>query len=243
MSENMQAKIAKLLAKAEATDNPHEAETFTEAAERLMVKWGIEEALVRSKMGETAKREEIVRESLEYTGRYAGVWVVLANEVVGGLGGVRLYQKSKRGSTNKTAVIVGYESDVSRARMLVTSLQLQASMALATWWKNFTAKQWMTDQQKFKARRQFIVSFAIVVRDRLVALRTEEVAAAGNGAELVLVDRDAQLDAWMRKHLGQTRKGRSFQGSWHGREEGQAAGRSAGLGQPGVDRGGRAALE
>jgi len=63
--------IAKLLAKAERT-TPEEAEALTEHAERLMVKYGVEQALLderRARLGQT--REEIVQERMLFTGTYA----------------------------------------------------------------------------------------------------------------------------------------------------------------------------
>src|SRR5262245_20369782 len=45
-------KVAKLLAKAERTDNQNEADSFFEAAERLMIQHALSEDLIRSRMGE-----------------------------------------------------------------------------------------------------------------------------------------------------------------------------------------------
>lgn len=56
--DKMKDKIAKLLAKAERTDNEHEAETFTASAHKLMLAYGIELAELES-AGEV-KPEEIV---------------------------------------------------------------------------------------------------------------------------------------------------------------------------------------
>lgn len=53
-------KIGYLLAKAEGTDNPHEAEAFQKKAEELMVKWGIEEAVARSAAGSEIAPEQII---------------------------------------------------------------------------------------------------------------------------------------------------------------------------------------
>lgn len=52
--------IGKLLAKAERTDNPHEAEAFTRKAEALMVKLGIDEAVARAAAGDAVAPERIV---------------------------------------------------------------------------------------------------------------------------------------------------------------------------------------
>ena len=71
MSEAKLDLIAKLLAKAEQT-TPEEAEALTEHAERLMVKYGIEQARIderRARLGQT--QEEIVKERMLFTGAYA----------------------------------------------------------------------------------------------------------------------------------------------------------------------------
>lgn len=51
--------IGKLLAKAERTDNPHEAEAYTRKAEQLMVKLGIDEAMARAAGGADVKPEQV----------------------------------------------------------------------------------------------------------------------------------------------------------------------------------------
>ena len=53
-------KIGALLAKAERTDNPHEAEAFTRKAEALMVKYRIDEAMARRAAGADVRPEEII---------------------------------------------------------------------------------------------------------------------------------------------------------------------------------------
>src|SRR5690606_33971635 len=80
--------ITKLLAKAEST-TPEEAEALTEHAERLMLKYGIEQARIdeqRARRGEA--QEEIVKERMLFTGAYArdlreiGIRVAAALETV-----------------------------------------------------------------------------------------------------------------------------------------------------------------
>lgn len=241
MSTDYQATIAKLLAKAESTKNVHEAEAFSQKAEALMLKWGIEEAVVRAKMGADAKPEEIVRKSILYKGVYSKAHVAFANDVCRGLGNVRVFQNNTRKS-DTYLILVGHESDVARAVMLLTSLQLQVVSAQREWWKTFHAKAYLSQNEKFKARRQFIMSFGVVVGRRLGELHAKTVEQTGVGTELVLADRGARVDAWVQSTMGKVRKGRSVAGSYHGQEEGRAAGQRASLGNTTVTTGSRARI-
>ena len=63
--------IAKLLAKAEST-TPEEAEALTEHAERLMLKYGIEQARIdEQRFRDGGAQDEIVQEQMLFTGAYA----------------------------------------------------------------------------------------------------------------------------------------------------------------------------
>src|SRR5688572_13087718 len=58
---SIEDKIAKLLAKAEGTNNPLEAETFMRKAEELMLKHGIERAMLEDRKPGHVRQEIIVR--------------------------------------------------------------------------------------------------------------------------------------------------------------------------------------
>lgn len=232
----MQDKIAKLLAKAEATDNEHEADAFTAMAERLMVKWGIEEAVVRSKMGNGAKAEAIVVESIRFEGRYAPAHISLGASVLAGLGNLRCLQTTHRGENARSLKIIGHEGDVARAIQLLTSLQLQVVTAQRKWWRTFGSKDYLTENEKFKARRQFVMSFGSTVGERLAKIRREEIVVTDTqsgvvGTALVLLDRKAAVDEYMTSAYGKLRSGRGMQGSNYGHSEGRQAGNTARLGQ------------
>ena len=81
---NYHEKIAKLLAKAERTDNEHERDAYTQQAERLMLKLGIERAELES-AGEV-KAEDIVEVTREWTGNYA---ITMVPGDLGTKGGLR----------------------------------------------------------------------------------------------------------------------------------------------------------
>lgn len=87
MSDKKIELIQQLLAKAEST-TPEEAEALTEHAERLMVKYGIEQAMLNSKKSEK-DGDKIVQETIDFTGAYRLEWVALGHQVCHGLGSLR----------------------------------------------------------------------------------------------------------------------------------------------------------
>lgn len=256
--ESIQAKVAKLLAKAESTDSEHEAETLRAKALDLMAEWGIEAAMIDA--GRTqADREKVTENPMEFAGGYAKAMTMFGAIIAQAMGNVRVYERYSRGKSNRRWLhIVGHTSDVERAHMLITSLQLQANTALRAWWKTFARKEWMTQAEKTGARRQFLVSFAEAAAERLEAARQEAQqkqqdaqratgsaatsSQAGPSVALVLADRRDAVDRYMAHEHPNLTRGRSMQGSMFGANEGAAAGRRADLGGQSVGRGGRAAL-
>ncbi|MEV2277847.1 DUF2786 domain-containing protein [Nocardiopsis sp. NPDC049922] len=224
-------KIAKLLAKAEGTDSPAEAEAFTRAAERLMIKWGIEEAVVRAAMtGE--QPEEITTARILYTDTYSDAFVAFTSSIVDGLGELRTFYVSGHAHPDHRVVyVVGHRSDVQRAEMLISSLRLQAVSAMKTWWRTGRYSTHLKGWRAFKARRQFIISFGHGVGERLAGVRTETIAETGGAStELVLVDRATRVNAWVDEHIGELQKTRGLQSSLLGFAAGREAGRRADIG-------------
>lgn len=234
------AKIAALLAKAEATDNDHEAEAYSAKAEILMLKWGVDEAMLAAATGNT-NTERIVKAEFLQTGVYHTAWMLLANSIAIGLGSLKLV-KSTYGTNRTLVYIIGHESDVARFRMLFDSLKAQAEGASKHWWKanrtDFTDWYGEIDNGAgFRARRSFLISFGAAVSDRLRAERADVIAetehtSTGTSADLVLVNRakrveDAVSDFFPR--LGNGRASR-MQGSAAGSRAGRAAGQRANLG-------------
>jgi hypothetical protein len=229
---DQQEKIAKLLAKAEGTDSPAEAEAFTRAAEKLMIKWGIDEAIVRAKMTGEQSAEEIITARFEYTDTYSDAYVAFTSSIVDGLGQLRcFYQSGYRHPDQRVVYVIGHESDVKRAEMLLASLRLQAASAMKTWWRTGRYSTHLKGWRAFKARRQFIISFGDGVGERLAGVRAETIAeTGGKSTELVLVDRATRVDAWMEEHVGKLKTTRGVQGSLLGFEAGLEAGRRADIG-------------
>lgn len=237
-------KIAKLLQKAEANGTtPEEAEALTAAAERIMLKHSIDQAVIdakRAAAGKDATPESIITVTIDFTGIYSKGLVLMAHQVTQALGELKGYSTQGRGS-NMRWTIVGFESDALQAETLVRSLHLQAISAMGAWWKREGKENafWQTGMEQFKSKRQFIVSFGAgagerIARAKRAAMNTEEVRSSG--AELVLVNKKSAVMA----HVAATtrlHKTRGFQGGSDGRAAGRAAGLNANTGGKSVGAG------
>lgn len=231
MSESMNQKIQKLLRLAERAGTPEEAETASKMAERLMTKWGIEEAVLRASMGEDAKPEAIVTKYGPLLSHIlVKARVAVMSGVVKGMGNMKVWRTTvgKQGMV----VIMGYESDVDRALVLAESLLLQADHACAYWAKHDPVALMLKGNQLLYAKRQFLFGFANEVQRRLTEMRTEETAATtdSKSTALVLRDRGKEVDDYFDSHGPQLRTGRSLKGGLTGGEAGREAGRRATLG-------------
>ena len=228
MASDIEATIAKLLAKAEGTTNQHEAEAFMAKAEELMLKHGIERAELEAKqVGATKKTTPIVtkRIYIKDGSGYALAFMAIGHEV-GPVFNVRTLQSSA--GNDKILWLIGHEDDVQDATTLFTSLRTQAQPAAVAWWRKEgkPAQPWASDNDAYLARREFIFGFARGAGSRLRETRNRVVHEAGNGAELVLVDRKAAVDRWIDDNL-QVGKGRSTSRR-HGGRDATAAGKEAG---------------
>jgi len=237
-SEDYERKITALLAKAESSDNEEEARALSEKAEDLMVRWGVDAATLVGKVGQ--KREEIVTHHFgDFGSTMQPANLRLAYAIVLGLGNLRAFQVNR--GNRQFLVVIGFESDVHRAQLLVTSMRLQATSALRAWWRT-DQHGWMTRAEQTAARRQFVVSFGVAVQRRLAAQRTRVVAEAGTGTELAIRDRRSLVDQWFDDNIGNLKKGRGMKGSWHGAAEGREAGQNAQLDGTAIRRGERKQL-
>lgn len=189
-------KIAKLLAKAENT-TPEEAAAVTERAEKLMLKYSIDQAVLNSRRAASGERvdEKIIRFTFEFKGTYHRGLLYTFEQIAGALG----FRVSFRRGTNRSSMtIMGFESDIENGKLLLTSLQLQLTAALTSWWKDYDGKDYMTPMQKFKARRSFMYSFADGVVHRVWNRRRRlmtEAEVETPGTEVAVRDRSKILDA------------------------------------------------
>ncbi len=241
-------RIAKLLRKAESTDSEHEAEALTAKAQELMTHYAIGEELLARAQGKPT-RETIVSESIVYSGIFHMALFDIGNAIARAQGCRTLIHKMP-GSHTRLSVI-GFESDVANAKLLDTSLQLQAAIAMQQWYRQQPIYG-RTPMQKAKMRRQFLMSFASGLADKLSAAKRAGVAAAAadeakrsgidvntamKSTDLVIRDRAQCVDDWMDREYGGTlrtvRRNYSY-GGLNAAQAGYRARQDADVGQPHV---------
>lgn len=226
-------RIAKLLAKAEKT-TPEEAAALTEAAERMMLKYGIEQAIINAKRAgkSHAADEEMMRTIIGFTGVYKKGMHLAMIAAVDAFNTVKIVVTSDK--TTEYMWIMGYASDVQQMHVLVTSLQLQCISALSTWWKDFDSTG-MTAMEKFKTRRTFIIAFGDGAALRIRKARSEiitETSSDEPGTEIALRDRRSEVDAWVDSQFNLVRgKSTRMSMGYTGYGAGHKAGQSANTGE------------
>jgi hypothetical protein len=242
MSEKKIDLIAQLLAKAEST-TPEEAEALTAAAAKMMAKYMIDQATIdarRAKKGEAT--EQIVQEIITFKGAYRGEMLHLSANVVTGLGQLKMLQSTSwnKGKTF-AAYIIGFESDVAQAKLLIESLQIQSTVAVRDWWKqNKDLYAGLSSYDQEKQRRSFVHGFGTGAGKRIRENRQQAVQEASTGTELVLVSRRDKVDAWVAdQYSGNLRnsRGRHATGSGTAARHGFEAGQRANTGEKAMTQG------
>lgn len=237
MSEKIADRIAKLLAKAEST-TPEEAEALTEAAAKLMAKYMIDQATIdakRAKAGQSS--ESIVTKTITFNGAYRLEWCSLGAAVCRALGNLELMQSTYK---NKWATlhIVGFESDVDQAIIMIQSLQIQAVVAIRAWWKeNKLGYAAHSSYDQEAARRSFARGFGNGAAQRIRENKQQVVQESSKGTEIVLASRGVKV----REYYDSIQKGKSRarggKGSYEAMLSGNEAGRNARTGEKSVSQG------
>lgn len=237
MSDKKIDLIAQLLAKAEST-TPEEAEALTEHAERLMVKYGIEQAVIEERQGKAGRpTEQIVQRHIKFTGAYRPELINLGAAVVAGLGSLKALQ-SRDGNRSATLYIIGYESDVARAEQLIASLHVQGMVAVQAWWKEHKEEHfWKKPYDQEATRRSFFRGFGNGAGQRLRASREQAVQEAGTGTELVLVSREARVQEHFDSIQTRPERARARKGDGSALGSGYRAGQQANTGGHAVGQG------
>lgn len=185
-------KVRGLLAKAESTTFPEEAEALSAKAQELMARHAIDEAMVGSSGGSGAPAGDAptgVR--LPVDDPYASAKSILLSEVASANRCRAVWSKSLGFST-----VMGFDADLEFVEVLYTSLLVQATSAMVA----AGAHVDRSGRSRTRSFRQaFLLAYAERIGDRLRAAESASRAAAaeeyGDALLPVLADRTAAVEA------------------------------------------------
>lgn len=187
IDERILGRVRALLAKAESTEFPAEAEALTEKAQELMARYAIDQALVSSGTdgGRAAGERPRSRRVLIHD-PYAKGKSYLLSQVADVNRCQAVWSKDMGFST-----VFGFAPDLAVTDILYTSLVSQCSTAM------IAASRTVASPRSF--RESFVLSFAIHIGERLAAATAATVAEAtaelGEALLPVLAARTEQVDA------------------------------------------------
>ncbi|WP_375430120.1 DUF2786 domain-containing protein [uncultured Friedmanniella sp.] len=171
--DRLLTRIRALLAKAEATDHPAEAETFTAKAQELMTRHAVDEALLHAH-----SEDQIPVSSLRVhlQSPYAATKAMLLSAVAHANRSRAIYLERY-----DIASVVGTPTDLEQIEMLFTSLLIQATRAMAAAGRDRAG----SFDRSTVFRRSFLSAYAHRIGQRLT--EADQAAAASYGATLVPV--------------------------------------------------------
>jgi len=208
------ARVRKLLAVAEHPNTPpEEADNAARAAERLIAKHAIDEALLEA-AAQTKTRPE--SRSMVVEAPYAGAKTMLVAAIAGAHSVRPITVRSP--DEAQRVVLVGFPADLQVVDLLYTSLLLQATTSI---------RRQANSGRAF--RRAFLIGFAAEVGDRLRATHREAAADVGASSALVLRDRQQDVEDAVREQFPHLRTTRTTISNRNGLMAGRRSGASADL--------------
>ncbi|GAA1782030.1 DUF2786 domain-containing protein [Luedemannella flava] len=221
-------RVRGLLAKAESTDYPAEAEAYTAKAQELITRYSLDEALLEARAGD----------AVVPLARRIGVDHPYEAEKAALLDAVAAANRCYAVWSPELgfATVFGFDADIDAVEVLHTSLLVQAHHAMA----RSEPPGGKAGRARLRAYRQsFLVAFAVRIGERFAAAAGATLAEAVRGvgtADLlpVLASRDEQVRESLRKVFPRTTRGRGTRvDSVEGWESGRAAADRAALHAPG----------
>lgn len=158
LDQRMLDRVRALLAKAESTDFPEEADAFTAKAQELMARHRIDHALL---VATTGGREQPVTRRVSIDNPYEAPKTLLL-QVVAEANSCRAVWMKRFGFTT----IVGFPTDLDSTELLFTSLLVQATRAM-TQAKPSTDRFGRNTTRSF--RQSFLTAYASRIGERLSA--------------------------------------------------------------------------
>lgn len=218
-------RVNALLAKAESTEFPEEAEALMAKVQELMARHAIDEAMLAA-AGHHAT-DQVGTETIVVEAPYATAKATLLGAVANAnhcrcvMGGA--------GEGRQACIIVGHRADLANVQTLFVALSLHAvrSMLAAPIPLGDTARRF---------RHAFLLAFAARVSQRLTTARvraeTDATQEGGAGVGLVLAGRSDAVEAAFRKAFPRVRTARTTSSSAAGRIRGRQAADQAEIHRP-----------
>lgn len=226
--EDVQNKIAALLAKAAGTDNEHEAQIYEAKAMDLMAKYGVEEAAARAaavaRHERVSDREAISYVVRSYTGKYHDAQQMLLVHIAAAL---HCETVGFVGQANHTLIVYGVPQQIERFKVL-RGLLIPQMLQGAAKARPLIEK---TPGQMRIFRRSWMRGFSVQIHQRLTGTEKKMLQNAPGAALVLASDHDkakalAKLENPKMKYT--TSRARV---SKDGFEQGREAGRRAELTQ------------
>jgi hypothetical protein len=195
------AKVRALLAKAEATEFPKDAEVFTAKAHALMVRHAIDEAAVRGRSSESTTAD-IAATRFAVIEPYAKQHLLLLAEVATAAGARCVFHAELA-----LATVVGPRRELKRIELMHTSLMVQSQSAF-----NAVANQAGagSHQRSRGFRSAFLTAYAIGIGGRLQEQRNAATSHAPSDALPVLAADRVAVDTKFDDLFGGSLKSISF---------------------------------
>jgi hypothetical protein len=205
-------RVRALLAKAESTGYPAEAETYTAKAQELIARHAIDEALLAGDGADVVPFARRIGVDHPYEGEKASLLSAVAEA-----NRCHTVWSPDYGFTT----VFGFDADIDAVDLLYTSLLVQAGRAMA----RAEPPGGKAGRSRLKAFRQsFLVAYAVRIGERLVRASAGVVEAAPADYLPVLRSRDEQVREAMQRVFPRTVRGR---GSRVDSREGWESGREA----------------
>lgn len=215
------ARVQALLAKAESTEFPDEAEALVAKAQDLMARHAIDHALLDRTGGNPSR---VITATVQIEAPYATAKASLLGAVASA-NSCRCV--SSGGGDRGLCHLVGHETDVANVETLYASLSLQAvrAMLAAPIPPGDTARRF---------RHAFLLAFAARIGQRLDEVsrrvRLDVERSRGPGTAVVLADRSAEVDRALSEAFPRLRRARYSSSSPAGHVSGRRAADQARLG-------------
>ncbi|TDD67026.1 DUF2786 domain-containing protein [Jiangella aurantiaca] len=213
--EKVLGRVRALLAKAESTPYPEEAEALSAKAQELMSRYSIEQALADAVTPECRTTVASARR-IWLDAPYVGPKTLLVAEV-GSANHCRTVSSEKLGFVT----VLGTDFDLEVVEVLSTSLLVQAARAMLATGSQYSR---LGTSRTRSFRHSFLLSYATRIGERLRDAAAHTAAAAGTDLVPVFADRSRAVDTLFDSLFASTTVRRSFSA---GNAAGWGAGRSA----------------